>query len=76
MDADVLSIIKNQTSVKDNVYIEKVYYECKSDIIATIMKLSDIKVPQVQDKPKTIFDDIRAIVDEKESIYHNRNKGI
>lgn len=76
MDKDVISIIKNQTEVQDEVYIERIYYECKSDLVSTIMKLSNIKPPEVEVKPKTVFDDIRKIVDEKENIYHNRNKGI
>ena len=76
MDRDVITIIKNQTEIEDEVYIERIYYESKGDLIATIMKLSNIEPPKVDVKPKTIFDDIREIVDEKENIYHNRNKGI
>lgn len=76
MNADVLSIIKNQTQVQDDVHIERIYYECQGDVIKTIIELSGIKIPKHQEKPKTLFDDIREIVNEKESIYHNRNKGI
>lgn len=73
MDAETLSIIKSQTGADDmhldDLHIERVYFECGSDIVKTIMKLSDLKDVTVQNKEPSVFDDIRKIVDEKEQIY-------
>ena len=75
MDKSVLDIIKKQTDVQDEILIERVYYECGNDPVKTITTLSNIETIQKKDTPYTVFDHIRKIVDEKENIYHNRNKG-
>lgn len=75
MDKEVLDIIKKQTDIQDDLLIERVYYENGNDPVKTITTLSKIEIIKKQDSPHTVFDDIRKIVDEKENIYHNRNKG-
>lgn len=75
MDKSVLDIIKKQTDVQDDLLIERVYYESGNDPVKTITTLSKIEIIKKKDTPHTVFDDIRKIVDEKENIYHNRNKG-
>lgn len=77
MDKETISIIKNQTQEKDELHIERVYYQCGSDIVKTIMNLSNIKDnAPIKESTSSIFDDIRKIVDEKENIYHHRSKAI
>lgn len=76
MDKEIIDIIKSQTGVSDELQIERVFYECNSDIVKTIMKISNINDnTSVRKKENNVFDNIRAIVDEKEKIYQNRNKG-
>jgi hypothetical protein len=76
MDKSIIDIIKKQTNVTDDLLIERVYYECENDPVKTITTLSKIETIPKKDTNHTVFDDIRKIVDEKENIYHNRNKGI
>lgn len=76
MDKETIAIIKNQTQEKDELHIERVYYQCGADIVKTIMTLSDIKDNTPIKEHTSIFDGIREIVDEKEKIYHNRSKAI
>jgi hypothetical protein len=76
MDKTVLDIIKKQTDISDDLLIERVYYESGNDPVKTITTLSNIEIIKTKDVPHTVFDDIRKIVDEKEKIYYNRNKGI
>ena len=76
MDKELVDIIKSQTGVSDELQIERVFYECNGDIVKTIMKISNIDDnTSVIKKENNVFDNIRAIVDEKEKIYQNRNKG-
>lgn len=76
MDKEIIDIIKSQTGVSDELQIERVFYECNSDIVKTIMKISNINDnTSVRKKENNVFDNIRAIVDEKEKLYQNRNKG-
>jgi hypothetical protein len=77
MDKEIIDIIKSQTGVSDELQIERVFYECNSDIVKTIMKISNINdnTLLINKKENNVFDNIRTIVDEKEKIYQNRNKG-
>ena len=67
---DNLQFISNQTHITDMIEIEKEYMKHNGDVTATIISLlglSDtLKQPQ---KPRTIFDDVREIFDEKEELY-------
>lgn len=72
MEADTLSIIRSQTGVDDDLYIERTYFECNSDIVKTIMALSDIKDNTTKEEDSGVFVNIRKIMDEKEMIYFNR----
>lgn len=67
---DDIDIIENQTNITDRVLIERVYYENNKSIPDTIMQLMkyDYCKP-FEIKPRTVFDDIRTIVDEKEKIF-------
>lgn len=76
MDKESIEIIKSQTGMSDELQIERIFYECDSDIVKTIMKISNINDNTItQTRENNIFDNIRAIVDEKERIYQNRSKG-
>ena len=62
-----IEMISKQTNIKDNILIEKTYFECNSDICKTICKLLNVK--DKEEKPKTVFDDLRTICDEKAVIF-------
>jgi hypothetical protein len=69
-----IDIIKKQTDVDDDLLIERCLYENSNDILKTIMQLSNLKEKEYYKAPDEVFDEIRKIVDEKEKIYHDRNK--
>lgn len=71
MDKSLIDIIKNQTNIEDEIEIQRVFYECKDNLADTIIKLSEIKIDVPVEKRKTIFDDMRLILDEKAYIYQN-----
>lgn len=80
MDLNTLSIIKNQTGITDEEHIKNIYKQKNNSIIDTIVHLSDLKEDtsrkENNESKPSIFVEIRKIIEEKENIYHNRNKGI
>jgi hypothetical protein len=71
MNQDQADIISKQTGVTDMLLIEKTYYACDSDVAQTILTLMDVVYEKPAKKPRTLFDDIREIVDEKATVYQN-----
>lgn len=66
---NTFEMISVQTGIDDLLLIEKTYYECGSKDIDTICKLMNLKqIPKIE-KEKTIADNLREILDEKEAIY-------
>lgn len=77
MDQETLDIISTQTGCHDREEIEHWFEACDKDIVRTIMKLSNvIELPDRNKSAPSEFDEVRKIVDEKENIYFERNKGI
>jgi hypothetical protein len=77
---ELFDIISKQTGVNDLLLIEKTYYECNSDNVTTIYKLLEIELPEIKQEKRTIFDDLREICDEKDTIFQeimkkNRENG-
>lgn len=66
---ELFKIISEQTGEKDLLVVEKTYYECNSNEIDTIFKLMNISPPIKKEKPRTVFDDLREICDEKDYIF-------
>jgi hypothetical protein len=69
MDQETKEIISKQTGESDLLLIEKIFFECDSDIGATICKLQNIEYKEPKKPKKTEFDDIRKILDEKDTIF-------
>jgi hypothetical protein len=69
MDAETKSIISNQTNIEDTLLIEKTFFECNSDIGATVLTLMNISYKEKKVKKPTEFDEYRKILDEKDSEY-------
>ena len=68
---NVISTIKMQTNIEDEVLIEEIYKSCMCDMVKTIMELMNIKdVAASQSKIPSEFDNMREILAEKEQIYH------
>lgn len=77
MDQSIIDIIRSQTGCEDVDCIERVYIECGEDVVKTIMQLSNVtEAPPRHIPTPSEFDEVRKIVDEKENIYFERNKGI
>lgn len=81
MSNETYKIISDQTGINDLLHIEKTYYECNGDEVSTILKLMNMSLPKTRNtkKLKTLFDDLREICDEKDTIFQeflskNRNK--
>lgn len=74
MKKEDLDLIKNQTNCQDDLEIERVFLKNNSNIIKTIMEISNFKVDKNREKPLTLFDDLRAICDEKDKIFQNKIK--
>lgn len=70
MDTETKSIISNQTNIDDTLLIEKTYFECNSDVGATVLKLMNISYKEKKVKQPTEFDEYRKILDEKDTEYH------
>lgn len=68
---ETICLISKQTGLNDLIYIERVYYECDRDEIKTIVKLMDrpYALTNEEKRPRTMFDDIRQICDEKDTIF-------
>ena len=74
MDANTLTMIKTQVDVEDDQQIEDVYYKNNCNIVKTIMELSNLQKKEVHREYSRVdaaFDEVRAIVEEKEQIYHD-----
>jgi hypothetical protein len=75
---DDIDIISSQTGIEDKALIERVYLENNKSTADTIMRLMKYDYcKEFEIKPRTVFDDIRIIVSEKEEIFMdimNRNK--
>ena len=69
MDTETKSIISNQTNIDDTLLIEKTYFECNSDVGATVLKLMNISYKEKKVKKPTEFDEYRKILDEKDTEY-------
>ena len=63
-----IDIISSQTGEDDKLYIERVFMECGSDVSKTIIKILNIDT-KVEIKEKTVFDEIRQILNEKDALY-------
>lgn len=79
-NTELFEIISKQTGVNDLLLIEKTYYECNSDDVKTIYKLLEIELPPMKEEKRTLFDDLRQICDEKDTIFQeimkkNRENG-
>jgi hypothetical protein len=77
MDQSIIDIIRSQTGCEDIESIQRTFAECGEDVVKTIMQLSSVTEAPPRNTPTpSEFDEIRRIVDEKENIYFERNKGI
>jgi hypothetical protein len=73
-----IDIIMSQTNVEDRLYVERVYMECENDVPQTVIKLMNLEVEHKPQKEPTIFENIRKILNEKDTMYHDvmaRNRG-
>ncbi len=75
---ETIKIISNQTGIDDLLVVEKTFYECKSDITKTILTLLNKDIPKLRHEKeehlRTVLDDVREILDEKEAIFYNKFK--
>ena len=69
MDKELLSVIKRQSNIDDDILVERVYFEEKRDVGATILKLMNISYPETKTRLRTVFDDVRDICDDKDNNY-------
>lgn len=70
-------IIASQTGVEDLLLIERTFMECNNDTTKTILKLLNLLPKETAPKEPSDIDVFRAILDEKDKIYHDimaRNK--
>ena len=71
----LFQIIADQTGIQDLLEVEKVYYSCKGDVTNTILTLMKLTIPkerhEKEEDAKTVFDDFRVILEEKDAIFHN-----
>lgn len=70
MDPAIKEMIRSQTSEEDDLIIERVYHESGQDVVKTIMKLSNVQEPPT--KPETLFDKIRKICDDKDTVLQEK----
>lgn len=74
---DDYDIIASQTGVDDKLLIERTFMECNNDTTRTILKLLNMLPQEQEPKEPSDIDVFRAILDEKDKIYHDvmsRNK--
>jgi hypothetical protein len=71
-------LISKQSGIDDFLLIEKTFYECNSNELATIFKLMGKDLPRIRgvklENEKTVFDDIRKICDDKDIIFQQQLK--
>lgn len=70
MDPTIKEIIRTQCQEQDDLTIERVFHECNGDVVKTLLKLAN--APEEQEKPKTIFDEIRTICDDKDTVLQEK----
>lgn len=68
---DDYDIIASQTGIDDKLLIERTFMECNNDMTKTILKLLNILPPEAPPKEPSDIDVFRAILDEKDKIYHD-----
>ena len=68
-----IDIIVSQTGIQDVRKIECVLMECNNDISAAIFNLlkGDSQKKDEVEKETTVFDEIRVILNEKDTLYHD-----
>lgn len=71
MDQEIKEIISKQTGVSDTLLIEKTFFECGSDVGATVLKLLNHEYVERPKPERTYFDEIREILDEKDTIFQD-----
>lgn len=65
-----IDIISSQTGINDRALIERYYIECNNSVVDTIMKLMDYRYcKEPIQKEYTVFDNIRDIMLEKETLF-------
>lgn len=69
MDQSTKDIVSKQTGIDDMLLIEKVFFECNSDVGSCILTLMDIKFETKPEPISTEFDEYRRILDDKDRIY-------
>lgn len=69
MDAETRQIIADQANESDLLLVEKTYFQCNGDVGATILRLMDYKYTEAYVRPRTKFDEMRDILDEKDAIF-------
>lgn len=69
MDAETRQIIADQAGETDLLFVEKTYFQCNGDVGATVLRLMDYKYEERQKPPRTKFDEMREILDEKDAIF-------
>jgi hypothetical protein len=69
MDQETKEIISKQTGQDDLLIIEKTYFECECDVGETVLKLLNIAFLKKTKAIRTQFDEMREILDEKDTIY-------
>ncbi len=75
---EIVKIMSKQTGIDDLILVEKTFYECKSDVTKTILTLLNREIPKLRHEKenhlRTVEDDVREILDEKEAIFYERFK--
>lgn len=68
---DDVDIIMSQTGIEDREAIENCYTQTNYSIADTIMQLMNYHyAKKTIDKPKTVIDDVREILESKEKVYY------
>lgn len=69
MDAQTCQIIADQAGETDLLLVEKTYFQCNGDVGATVLRLMNFKYEETEERPRTKFDEMRDILDEKDAIF-------
>lgn len=64
-------IIASQSGVTDMLVIERTFMECNNDTSKTILKLINMLPKEAPPKEPSDIDVFRAILNEKDKIYHD-----
>jgi hypothetical protein len=68
---DDIATIMRQTECYDINLIKEKYINNNKDVLETIFDIMNMKI--IDDKPKTDFEKMREIVDEKEKLFHEKS---